>query len=505
MRVIFVSFQENSDVIGLKYLHAYITSKGYDSSILLVPNTKPANVKAAIDYIIKCKPDVLCFSAMTYEIQRAKDFANVVRNRLHGCPIIFGGIHATSSPEDCLTVSDIVVRGEGEETLLELLHILDAADGPANKPNIAQVSGIVFKQGDELIHTTVRQPPQNLDSLPYPKHLPKSMYVTHRGGIHPITEPDIYKRYARYQGTFLSVLSSRGCPFSCKYCCNSILKSLYGKNKIRSRTPENVIDEILQEVRNFRNILYVNFQDDCFMMHPLEWIADFSEQYSKKIAIPFIVRTTPKHINREKLVLLKKAGLRWVFMGLQTGSDRINLEIYGRSATSQDFLNAANIVSELDLAAWYDVILDNPYETEEDHLRTIDVLLRTPRPFQLALYSLDFLPGTELRRQAIEDGIPIPEPGPESFTKFGPTMTNRYIRMTATLPPVLIRLLLRLRGTMPGKIVGIGFYFFSLILEPFLYLWLIYKSNDFRILRTIKVLKAFYLTAINKLLLRKQG
>ena len=128
MRVIFVSFQENSDVIGLKYLHAYIRSKGYDSSILLVPNTKPANVKAAIDYIIKCKPNVLCFSAMTYEIQRAKDFANVVRNRSGGCPIIFGGIHATSSPEDCLSVCDIVVRGEGEETLLELLGILDVAD-----------------------------------------------------------------------------------------------------------------------------------------------------------------------------------------------------------------------------------------------------------------------------------------------------------------------------------------------------------------------------------------
>ena len=241
------------------------------------------------------------------------------------------------------------------------------------------------------------------------------------------------------------------------------------------------------------------------MMYPPEWIANFSEQYSKKIAIPFIVRTSPKHVNRKKLVLLKKAGLRWVFMGLQTGSDRINLEIYGRSATSQDFLNAANIVSELNLAAWYDVILDNPYETEIDHFRTIDTLLRTPRPFQLDLFSLDYFPGTELRRQAIEDGIAVPEPGAKSYTKLEPKMINRYIRMTATLPPWLVRLLLRLRGSIPGKIVGMGFYFFSLILEPFVYLWLIYKSNDFRILRTIKVLKAFYLTAINKLLLRKQG
>ena len=501
MRVTLVSFQENSDVIGVKYLHAYITSKGYDSSILLIPNLRPNNIRAAIDYIIKCELDVLCFSAMSYEFQRAKDFANALKNRFDGCPVIFGGIHATADPESCLTVSDIVVRGEGEETLLELLQVLDGSE----PDNIAQVDGIVFKRGDQVIYTSVRQPIQALDTLPYPRHLPESMYVTHRENIHSVKEPNMYKRYARYEGTFLSIVSSRGCPFSCHYCCNSVLKSLYGKNNMRSRAPEYVIDEIVQEVRDFGNILYVNFQDDCFMMHPMKWIANFSEQYSRKIGIPFAARATPKDINREKWVLLKKAGLRWVFMGLQTGSDRINREVYGRRITSEEFLRTANIISEQKLSPWYDVILDNPYETEIDHLQTIDILLRTPRPFQLDLFSLDYFIGTELRRRAIEDNIPIPELGTKSYTKPEPKMINRYIRMSATLPPKLVCLLVHIRRTIPGKVVGISFYGLSLLLEPFIYLWLVHRSNDFRVLRTIKVIKAFYLTMIKKVFLRKQG
>jgi len=173
--------------------------------------------------------------------------------------------------------------------------------------------------------------------------------------------------------------------------------------------------------------------------------------------------------------------------------------------TCEEFLKTANIISEWKLSPWYDVILDNPYETEIDHLQTIDILLRTPRPFQLDLFSLDYFAGTELRRRAIEDNIPIPGLGTKSYTKPEPKMINRYIRMSATLPPGLVRLLVYIRRTIPGKVVGISFYGLSLLLEPFIYLWLVHRSNDFRVLRTIKVIKAFYLTMIKKVFLRKQG
>lgn len=499
MRVIFISFQDNTDIIGVKYLHAYITLKGYESSILLIPNNKSSDIKAAIDYIVMSKPDVLCFSAMSYEFKMAKNFADVLKKRFNNCPVIFGGIHATAEPESCLDVSDIVVRGEGEETLLELLQVLNS-----NEPdNIAHVAGIIFKQRNRVVYTNNRQPVQYLDTLPYPRLFPDSMYVVHKGNIHSIKKSDMYRRYARYQGTFLSIASSRGCPFSCSYCSNSMLKSLYGKNILRSRSVQSVIKEIVEEIRDFANILYVRFTDDCFMMHPMEWTVNFSEQYAKKVNIPFVAGTTPKHIDRDKLYLLRKAGLRWIFMGLQTGSDRINREVYSRFTTSEDFLKGAQIISELKISPWYDVILDNPYETEEDSLKTIDVLLRTARPFQISLFSLDFFPGTELLRGVIKDNIPIPKIGTKSYTEPEPRMINRYIRMCATLPSGLVRLLVHMRRSIPGKIIGICFYGLSLLLEPFMYVRLIYRSNDLSFIRTIKVVRAFYTRSINKLLLRK--
>ena len=501
MKVLFLCFQENSDVIGVKYLDALLRSKGHRSSILLISNAKPANFQAAIEHVLQIEPDLLCFSAMSYEFARARDFALELRERFTGRPVVFGGIHATTDPESCLAVSDVVVRGEGEETLLDLLPVLTGAQ---ERP-LHDIPGIAFIQDGKVVCTSVRQPPQDLDALPPIEHLPPSLSVVHQGRVQSISDRKICKEYVRYQGTFLSVVSSRGCPFSCRYCCNSALKSLYGHSRVRPRAADLVVDEIVREVKKSGKILYVNFQDDCFMMHRIEWLERFARRYREEVGIPFIVRTTPKHITHEKLKLLKEAGLRWVFMGMQTGSDRINREVYGRNVSAEQFLAAAKLVTALGLSAWYDVILDNPYETEEDHLKTIDLLLRIPRPYQLDLFSLDYFPGTALWDQVREDRIPVAGLGKKSYTQPEPTLINRYIRMSATLPRGLVRHLVAVRRTKTGRALGMLGYLLCLATEPFIYLWLILKSRDFRVGPTLRTIAAFYETAFNKLILRKQG
>jgi anaerobic magnesium-protoporphyrin IX monomethyl ester cyclase len=363
----------------------------------------------------------------------------------------------------------------------------------------------VFKDSEKIEMTPIRKLIKDLDSLPYSGHLPESLYVANQGRSEPIRKSGIYKKYARYQGSFLSAVSSRGCPFSCNYCCNSVYRALYGADILRNRSPEKVVDEIFKEVQYFKNILYVNFQDDCFMMHTKEWISTFCNLYSQKVKIPFIVRTTPRHIIKEKLVLLKEAALRWVFMGVQTGSDRINKEIYGRNVTSKEYLEKAGWVSELGLCPWYDVILDNPYETEEDHLETIDVLLKTSKPFQLDIFLLDFFLETRLRQKALDDKIPLPEVGSKSYTEPEPTMINRYLRMSTTLPRRIIRFLVKHRNSAFAKLIRLLLFPISIFLELFIYIWLIYKSNDFKLYRSLKVVDAFYLTAFKKLILRYQG
>ena len=266
-----------------------------------------------------------------------------------------------------------------------------------------------------------------------------------------------------------------------------------------------MIDEMAQEMREFPGILYFHIQDDCFMMHPEDWMNEFCERYPTEVGVPFATHSTPRHVTKEKLALLKKAGMRWFNMGLQSGSDRTNCEIYGRNVTAEEFLEAAAIVAELGLSPLYDVIVDNPYENDSDRLETIKVLLQIPRPFHVNIFSLDFFPGTELMRRAKEDKIPIPELGTKSFTEPDPTRLNRLTRMSNTLPRWLVRRLVRAREDLVGKAAVRVFYCVSLALEPFLYLRLVRRANDGRLLRTIRVIKSFYLTAFSKYFLRRKG
>jgi radical SAM superfamily enzyme YgiQ (UPF0313 family) len=506
MKVLLLSCQENADILGVKYLHAHLAGTGHDSTILLVPGRGRRTMHSALDFTGSLGPDVIGFSAMTYELDAVRQLATACRERFPRVPIIMGGVHATSDPRSCLSFADIVVRGEGEESLADVLDRLAGGVGPDSVPDaVASVPGIAYLRDADLVCTTVRQPLLRLDALPAPRHRPERMHVVHNGTVRTIRDPSTFRRYSRYQGTFLSVLSSRGCPFSCNYCSNSVYRTLYGAMPMRSRSARNVIEEIEREIAEFPDILYVNFADDCFLMHPPEWLEEFSASYRERVKIPFIVRTTPKHVTREKLTLLRQAGLRWVFMGLQTGSDRVNREVYGRNVTAREFLGASGIVTDLGLSPWYDVILDNPYETEEDGMRTMDVLLRTPRPFQLDLFSLDFFPGTVLRSRALRDGLPLPAPGTKSYTRPEPTMLNRYVRMTATLPPRVVRGLLAVRATRAGRLLSMLFYAATLAGEPFVYLRLVFRSNDHRFLRSLRVVAAFAGTAVRKLYLRRLG
>jgi len=138
-------------------------------------------------------------------------------------------------------------------------------------------------------------------------------------------------------------------------------------------------------------------------------------------------------------------------------------------------------------------------------LMTIDVLLRTPRPYQLDLFSLDYFPGTELFDQVRKDGLAVAALGEKSYTQPEPIMINRYIRMSATLPRWLVRCLLRLRASAAGRLLGMAGYGLCLAIEPFIYLWLILKSCDFKITTSARTIAASYQTAIRKLILRRQG
>ncbi len=139
----------------------------------------------------------------------------------------------------------------------------------------------------------------------------------------------------------------------------------------------------------------------------MEEIKLFTNLYKKEIGIPFEVNSDPLTINDEKLQLLVNAGLRHIGMGIQTGSKRINEEIFIRPFSREASLKAAKIINKYYpcVEVTYDFIVLNPFENEEDITQTFDLIQKLPKPFYLSMNCMAFFPGSQIYNKALKMGI----------------------------------------------------------------------------------------------------
>lgn len=315
-------------------------------------------------------------------------------------PIVYGGVHATISPEDAIRYSDIVCVGEGEETIVDLAKAIEE-----NK-SIDKIKNLwVKKQNEkekeiEIIKNPVRNIIDDIDSLPFPDFEIQDHYLLEKGNIRKFEERDLAGQ--------IFFLTGRGCPYGCDYCSNSLFNELYkGKRKkiLRWHSPEYIIKGILYMKNKFPSLGYFDIRDDTFSIRPLEDIKKFCELYKEKIGMRFKCLGDPRTIDDEKIKLLIDAGCTDLIIGIQ-GSERTNLEIYHRNQTDANVLNAGKILNKYKdkLAVMYDVITCNPYEKPEDIISLIKLLQKIPKPYYLSVNNLVFFPGSQLYRKAKSDG-----------------------------------------------------------------------------------------------------
>ena len=206
------------------------------------------------------------------------------------------------------------------------------------------------------------------------------------------------------------IMVSRGCPYSCSYCCNSLLRGLYkDKGKyVRYRSIDNVMEE-LQHARNeFPYVDMINIQDDGFASAREEYLKEFSEVYKKDIGLPIRLRIIPTMISETKVRYLSDANTLVAVLGIQS-SNRINSEIFHRRVSSEKLIAVTKLLKKYNIVGQYDLITRNPYETEQDMVEICETLAQIPKPYQLIMFPLAMFPNTPLRAKAIEDGIPVNE------------------------------------------------------------------------------------------------
>jgi len=501
INVLLISQQKDIDLTGFKYLHYYLLKNNINSTLLFIPETKKENFGSIKNFISKLNPVLIGFSLMSDSYLQTRELTRYIKDNFK-TKIIWGGIHPTIAPEQCLEYADFVCIGEGEKTMLETAYAISNGKDPK------QINNLCYLDGGRMIRNPLYPLIADIDSLPQGDHVPISGFVQESDGKIISLDKRMFAKYSRFKGKIYDVMSSRGCPFSCTYCVNHFIKKLYeNNNNIRRRSIETVIQEVEKAVRDNPDLEYINFMDDCFLSCDNDYLRKFCEEYKKRIRLPFWVKATPAYINEEKVKILKDAGLAWIEIGLQSGSDRVLKEIYNRKSLKADFLNSQKLFVKYNISSICDVILDNPFETEGDKLEMIQTFMDAPKPFYPQFFSLTFYHGTKIR-EMVEKEHPEAIRDEDSLKKdymlYHKNAINDMIRLSAFMPGKRMKKIVDLYKTdkngLKFKISLTAAKMSLLLTEPIVYFRIIKMSLNGSYVRTFKIMPTYFKKGLHRYL-----
>ncbi len=336
--------------------------------------------------------EFLGFSVRASAFHRiAKFLTERVRHAL-GLPILWGGMHPTFLPEECIQIADYISVGEVDEAVTEFFVRLDEGRSVRDAPSFW------IRDGD-TVHRNDLAPLVDLDTIPFRDfHTQDDKWHVEgkkvKQGDPFITNPEY------------TLLASRGCPYwTCTFCSNTLTKPLYeglGKS-FRIRSVENLVSEMEYAMQLCQDIKIVRFDDEVFPLKK-KWIKEFKEKWPARVGLPFEILVDPRGVKEEQLADLKEAGLRAVCMGIQA-NDRVNQEFYHRNTTNQQIIDAQTVFKNVGIRGNLQIIWDDPYSTEEDKDQLFHMLMDLPRPFELYLFGLTIYPHTHLARRLLREGL----------------------------------------------------------------------------------------------------
>lgn len=383
---------------GVRYISSFLKEQGFPVNIIFfkqwvnnaIKSPSQQEVKLLMDLLSSLESSLIGLGLGTPYLQIATQLTKEIKKKFK-TSVVWGGIHPTISPEDGIEIADMVCVGEGEEPLLDLMGALERGENPEGIPNLW------IKVDGKLRKNPIRPLIEDLDRLPFPDYGGPDKYFIEDNRLKQCDPLLLDSEYRIYP--------TRGCPFNCKYCNNSIFRKVYqGKGRYyRFRSPENVIAELEYAREYFKHLRRIKFDGDTFFF-PEKWISRFSSLYKKRIGIPFEILSHPDLANRQTLSQLRKAGLVKIQVGLQSGSKKELKEVYGRDTPNQQILNFAHLAKDLGIEVVYDIIWDNPLSTRKDKKEMLNMLLQIPRSFKIYMYSLTHFPKTALTNELLNLG-----------------------------------------------------------------------------------------------------
>jgi anaerobic magnesium-protoporphyrin IX monomethyl ester cyclase len=367
--------------LGLAYLAGILRREKAEVRILdlLMARYSPELLRRELR---EFQPDVVGATCSTVNFKTASRILRLCKDFDSGVVTAIGGPHATFVAADLIEEApwiDVVVMGEGDQTVVELVKALTEGS------DLGQVAGMAFRKNGRAVVNAPRPLIKDLDSLPLPARdlLPVSKYRALRV---PFT-----------------VITSRGCPFGCIFCS---APKMFGRG-VRYRNPKLVVDEI-EMIHREMGFQEINIVDDTFTVKEPHVQAICQGMRDRNLKITWSVYSRVDTINPRMLNTMREAGCNWVCFGLESGSQKI-LDTIKKRITTAKSREGVKMAIESGLNVLASFILGLPGEDPETAGQTVGLAKELFDTYKVSygFHLLAPMPGTEVRERANEYGIRI--------------------------------------------------------------------------------------------------
>ena len=332
--------------LGIMYLASYLDKNFLGDLRIKLTDGALLGKEKAVQEVIDFAPDILGISAFTTNSTGGYYLVNKVKEKLPDTFVVYGGIHASVLPEEVYRLSrtDLVVAGEGEKTLLEIINVF-----ARRKRNLERISGLaLLDKKSGVMRTPPRRFIADLNELPFPAYKLLELKERYVGWFFQKQEPEAL------------VMSTRGCPFHCFFCTDVIWKS--SRPYLRVRSPKNFADELEWLAKDYGYREYFDMADEFNCLEP--WAIDVCQEIKRrKLGLTWKCQLRADKVSDELAKNLAEAGCWYIHLGVESGNQK-TLDGIGKKITTVQIEEACKTLKKYDLKVDLLLMLFNIWEED---------------------------------------------------------------------------------------------------------------------------------------------